>query len=174
MCQQPRMQVWLGPTVLGSKPSGSHCTYLHHLASHCTNHVLQTLQHSHPIAIVQEMGGYWDHLQDKREGEDQEHLVSRRAGNGCRQGLTHTALWCQDFLPFHSSGNRDGGSPPTSHWLFLFSSGVAQGAQMPALPFFWPVHTPHENISKTRLGQANSPSSPTAAEMDVIQREHQT
>lgn len=39
------------------------CSHLCHFASHCPNHVLQALQHSHPTAVVQQVGGNGDDLQ---------------------------------------------------------------------------------------------------------------
>lgn len=47
-------------------PSGNtaehSCSHLCHFASHCPNHVFQALQHSHPTAVVQQVGGNGDHL----------------------------------------------------------------------------------------------------------------
>lgn len=46
----------------GIDSSCSCCSYLCHFAPHCANHVLETLQHSHPAAVVQQVGGDGNHL----------------------------------------------------------------------------------------------------------------
>lgn len=42
-------------------------SHLQHFASHCSNHMLKTLQNSYPTAIVQQMSGYRDDLEEKSQ-----------------------------------------------------------------------------------------------------------
>lgn len=46
----------------GTGSPSSRRSYLRHFAPHRADHVLETLQHSHPAAVVQQVGGDGNHL----------------------------------------------------------------------------------------------------------------
>lgn len=48
-----------------SDPKQGH-SHLQYFASHCPNHMLQTLQNSYPTTVVQQMGCYRDDLKERK------------------------------------------------------------------------------------------------------------
>lgn len=64
-------------------------SHLQHFASHCPDHVLETLQNSYSTSIVQQMGGYRD---DLKKG------ISSHASRGKFQVFSQICLTSPKFL----------------------------------------------------------------------------